>query len=493
MAEKLQNVFDKGYITWGDVKSLTSYFSAPKGEGDICMVYDGTKCGLNDVLWVPSFCFARRGHIISNCGRNLLDGGYRHRGNVLKLPLDVFLQPYCGVDLKPYLVTILSWVMWVRCAMGLKPSPYIAIRFMLLASEVIRGDHRDPANALRYDTIRLNLPGQSNYNPSLPWVSKIIQATNKLSADFVGYVDDLRPVGSSESECNQCARQISSVLGYLGIQDASRKQVGASKHAGVWAGSVVFADEKGVGVNCTQEKWEKTKAYLSVINAEMKVNDVLHHKTLERQRGFLIYVTRTYPIMVLYLKGIHLTLDSWRTGRDSEGWRMTMSELHHHFGESDIVDNAPSGAPEYVYPATRLEADITTLLIMTSDSTPPKRFVRSKVILSACYGFGDASGSGFGSAVQGPGGLWYRHGIWGTDVNKDSSNYRELRNLVETIEEGVASGSLDGAELFLFTDNTVAEAAFYKGNTGSSKALFDLIIRLRLLEINGSVRLSESG
>jgi hypothetical protein len=106
-----------------------------------------------------------------------------------------------------------------------------------------------------------------------------------------------------------------------------------------------------------------------------------------------------------------------------------------------------------------------------------------------CYGFGDASGSGFGSAVQGPDGLWYRHGLWGSDTNKKSSNYRELCNLVETIEEGVCNGTLKGAELFLFTDNTVAEAAFYKGNTSSSKVLFDLIVRLRLLEVAGSIRL----
>ena len=41
----------------------------------------------------------------------------------LNFPLDKDIQPYCGVDLKPYLSDIVKWVMWVRCAMGLKPSP----------------------------------------------------------------------------------------------------------------------------------------------------------------------------------------------------------------------------------------------------------------------------------------------------------------------------------------------------------------------------------
>jgi len=35
------------------VKSLTFCFAVPKGESDIHMVYNGTKSGLNNSLWVP--------------------------------------------------------------------------------------------------------------------------------------------------------------------------------------------------------------------------------------------------------------------------------------------------------------------------------------------------------------------------------------------------------------------------------------------------------
>ena len=46
--EKLQKVLDRGYLDNGEViVSLTSFFDVPKGESDIRMVYDGTKCGLN--------------------------------------------------------------------------------------------------------------------------------------------------------------------------------------------------------------------------------------------------------------------------------------------------------------------------------------------------------------------------------------------------------------------------------------------------------------
>ena len=49
------------------------------------------------------------------------------------------------------------------------------------------------------------------------------------------------------------------------------------------------------------------------------------------------------------------------------------------------------------------------------------------------------------------------------------------------MEELQQHGDLIGAEIFLFTDNSVAESAFYKG-TSESKILFDLVLRLRLLE-----------
>ena len=57
-------------------------------------------------------------------------------------------------------------------------------------------------------------------------------------------------------------------------------------------------------------------------------------------------------------------------------------------------------------------------------------------------------------------------------MNTASSNYRELRNLVEALEELQQHGDLIGAEIFLFTDNSVAEAAFYKW-TSESKTLFE--------------------
>jgi hypothetical protein len=34
-----------------------------------------------------------------------------------------------------------------------------------------------------------------------------------------------------------------------------------------------------------------------------------------------------HTVIIPYPKGIHLTLDSWRPGQDSDGWKLTSLEL----------------------------------------------------------------------------------------------------------------------------------------------------------------------
>ena len=55
MIAKWNKVIQRGYIRSGSVVSLTGSFPVPKGESNIRMVYDATKCGLNASLWSPNF------------------------------------------------------------------------------------------------------------------------------------------------------------------------------------------------------------------------------------------------------------------------------------------------------------------------------------------------------------------------------------------------------------------------------------------------------
>ena len=61
------------------------------------------------------------------------------------------------------------------------------------------------------------------------------------------------------------------------------------------------------------EKWEDALA---------EGDPELVHKELLADRAFLVYVTRTYPALVPYLKGFHLTIEMWWGGRDIDGWKL---------------------------------------------------------------------------------------------------------------------------------------------------------------------------
>ena len=79
---------------------------------------------------------------------------------------------------------------------------------------------------------------------------------------------------------------------------------------------------------------------------------------------------------------------------------------------------------------------------------------------------------------------------WGTNGDQSwslkseiTSNFRELYNLVLALERASDDGLLKGCKVFMFTDNTVAERAFYKGSS-KSRRLFDLVLSLRKLEMS---------
>ena len=58
-----------------------------------------------------------------------------------------------------------------------------------------------------------------------------------------------------------------------------------------------------------------------------------------------------------------------------------------------------------------------------------------------------------------------------------SSNLRELKNLVDTLKLMAQAGELEGSEVFIFTDSSTAEAAFFK-DSSKSRRLFELILEL---------------
>jgi hypothetical protein len=191
---------------------------------------------------------------------------------------------------------------------------------------------------------------------------------------------------------------------------------------------------------------------------------VLDRKALERETGFLNHLSMTFEVMVPYLKGFYLTLNSWRQGRDAEDWKvsdkqwrqMVLEQYHNGRITSEELDagGLPSTerdltAPARVTASLRLADDVEALLaIFESTDNPPLVNVRSKKILTVIYGFGDASGSGLGSTFTCGAGFTFRIGVWGAAEQPESSNWKEFTNVVEALEEEGATGNLNQAEIF---------------------------------------------
>jgi hypothetical protein len=81
----------------------------------------------------------------------------------LNFPLPFVLEQYSGINVTTFTTEIdndkgvecflddlktKAWANWDRCLMGLKPSPYMAVRFYYFAEEFARSNRRAKSNPL---------------------------------------------------------------------------------------------------------------------------------------------------------------------------------------------------------------------------------------------------------------------------------------------------------------------------------------------------------
>ena len=221
-------------------------------------------------------------------------------------------------------------------------------------------------------------------------------------------------------------------------------------------------------------------------------------------RGFLMYVVRTYTWMNPYIKGMHNTIDSWREGRAEDGFKMGAKERKRiqillagavglpcrrdeegWEGQVAALGQGPEegAAPETVMPVERYLQDLEYLRELTSTVTPPKQLYRA-AHQSAFFVIGDASGKAKGSAVVEQYGVDYESGAWNLEWRLKSSNCREAENITDRLERLVREGSLQNHEVFLITDNSAFEGAYYKGHS-PSRELSDIVFRVHKAQRDG--------
>jgi len=511
LLSKILKVLERGYMEICDsteVSNFIDYFSVPKGESDIRVVYNGSSCGLNNAVWAPNFWLPTAKSMVRVLSYNFRSVDIDLGEMFLNFPLHPFLSKFSGVDLSPFTAEISDHfnqpnlskskrlsAQWKRDWMGFKPSPEWACRYYYLAEEFVRGNERDSKNPLYWTNIVLNLIGNENFNPGLPNVFKWDDLVKNIAGEIMAYVDDLRATGRSLEHAWAIARQVAAKLQYLGIQDAARKR---RIDGGPWAGTIFETSEDKVQTTVSNSKWVKGREYIKFLESEIKDNPscLFQFKLLEKIRGYLCHLAMTYNILFPYLKGFHLTLCTHLPKRDEEGWKLTdlqwigFMEQRLHSGKISQSDYDlemaktfdPSNQPIMIKPVPRFHQCLKALSAFFKDEAPPIVTHRSKEVRLIAYGFADASKGGFGASMDYGAHTHYRVGVWGKDTEDESSNYRELANIVETIEEEVNNGKLTGATLVMATDNTTVESSLYKGNTASEK-LFDLMVRFRQAEL----------
>jgi hypothetical protein len=511
---KLQKFLNRGYVhpAEGNVYSLIDKFAVPKAD-DIRVVLNGTSCGLNDAVWAPNFWLPT-----SNTAANLLNYNYCSvdvdLGEMFyNFPLTEVLRKHSGIDFTPYKSRMTHdesddsfLVRWLRCWMGLRPSPYYAVRYYYWAEELVRGNRRCPNNPLRWDEIRINCPGNATHDPTLPRVMKWNKLINNIAGDIVTFVDDLRLSGATEEQAWAIGRRVASTLQYLGVQDAPRKRKPPVRITGAWAGTMFAATAARIEKFISQAKWNRGQdiiaALLAQLEEDIKEDVELNYKKLEQDTGFLCHLAMTYERVMPYLKGFYLTLSAHLPQRDEGGWKKTDNQwaayVHQKLSDGELsVEQAAEAMrppdfntipiPVRVKPVERLLWDVRALSEMFKSNTAPKVCVRSAILYILKYGFVDASGCGLGATMTTPKGIRLREGIWGIDSSDESSNWREYTNLVQFLEDEGAAGHLTDATIYICTDNSVAESAANRSSAGSEK-LFNLTVRLRNLEMKYSAK-----
>ena len=85
---------------------------------------------------------------------------------------------------------------------------------------------------------------------------------------------------------------------------------------------------------------------------------------------------------------------------------------------------------------------------------------------------------------DGPGRLHARHGVWCEEHHCKSSNNRDMRNMVELVQEELEASRMEGVELIFLTKKYMAQAVYYQVNS-SDKQIFELMLLLVYLDLRG--------
>jgi len=78
-------------------------------------------------------------------------------------------------------------------------------------------------------------------------------------------------------------------------------------------------------VTVSQKKWDRAKGIIGSLLADFESEGDLPELSLKEQEqkvGFLVHLAMAYPLMFPFLRGFYVAMNSWREGRDKDGWKL---------------------------------------------------------------------------------------------------------------------------------------------------------------------------
>ncbi len=363
------------------------------------------------------------------------------------------------------------------------------------------GDQLDPANPFQWETIRLNLPAASDYDPSMPRVL-LLRSDGELATRKATFVDDIHGAGrGKEQESTKPAvRTLTSKMNYHGNQEAARKRRHATLTPGAWNGVLIHCDQPHPIKSTTASKWRRGADALNWLWEQFglslcTIDPIAYVKSLpdwnvsvdtaelRRIAGLWVHLTEVYSEGRCFMKGFYNAMEAFHANRDDDGWRLAVWEDEVVALETNDATRAfaANGYPDRTRVTYELILHVDALRRLFTGSVPRVVQLRPTDMTKLRYSVGDASAEGFAVAVQYP--LLVveeRDGLWLEEYSAKSSNLREALNIANHLKHDITQGKHDGCEIWQATDNAVWSAVCNKGMS-SARHLFDLLVELKQL------------
>ena len=153
------------------VKSYIKYSNVPKGEDNICMVYNATTKKLNKAVWVPTFWLPTINLLVRAVGPTSWMTSRDVGETFLDYQLHEDVRPFTGIDLTSLYARPEDpgprMAAWDMNLMGFTASHYNSIKMAIVAKEICKGDCFETGvgcdskelNPFQWEVISLNLPG----------------------------------------------------------------------------------------------------------------------------------------------------------------------------------------------------------------------------------------------------------------------------------------------------------------------------------------------